>query len=167
MTTGLRHDHQPSPAVGHAVRLSDVATVERSVEDLRTTGTANGVPAVLIMINREPGANIIATVDRLKALLPQLSASIPGSMNLSVVVDRTPVIRASLHDVERTLAISVGLVILVVFLFLRDIRATLIPSVAVPVSLISYTFGVMYLLDYSLRQPVAHGPDHRDRLRGR
>ncbi|MFO0765591.1 MAG: efflux RND transporter permease subunit [Nitrospiraceae bacterium] len=101
------------------------------------------------MINREPGANIIATVDRLKALLPQLSASIPGSMNLSVVVDRTPVIRASLHDVERTLAISVGLVILVVFLFLRDIRATLIPSVAVPVSLIS-TFGVMYLLDYSL-----------------
>ncbi len=134
---------------GRAVRLSDVATVERSVEDLRTTGTANGVPAVLILINREPGANIIATVDRLKSLLPQLSASIPGSMTLSVVVDRTPVIRASLHDVERTLAISVGLVILVVFLFLRDVRAALIPSVAVPVSLIS-TFGVMYLLDYSL-----------------
>jgi multidrug efflux pump len=134
---------------GRAVSLSDVATVEQSVEDVRTTGSANGIPAVLIIISRQPGANIIETVDRLKALLPQLEASIPGSMTLSVVVDRTPVIRASLHDVERTLAISVGLVILVVFLFLRDVRATLIPSVAVPVSLIS-TFGVMYLLDYSL-----------------
>jgi multidrug efflux pump len=134
---------------GRAVTLSDVATVEQSVEDVRTTGSANGIPAVLIIISRQPGANIIETVDRLKALLPQLEASIPGSMTLSVVVDRTPVIRASLHDVERTLAISVGLVILVVFLFLRDVRATLIPSVAVPVSLVS-TFGVMYLLDYSL-----------------
>jgi len=134
---------------GRAVRLSDVATVEQSVEDLRTTGLANGTPAVLIIINRQPGANIIETVDRVRALLPQLEASIPGSMTLSVVVDRTPVIRASLHDVERTLAISVLLVILVVFLFLRDVRATLIPCVAVPVSLIS-TFGVMYLFGYSL-----------------
>ncbi|HET9962132.1 MAG TPA: efflux RND transporter permease subunit, partial [Nitrospiraceae bacterium] len=99
---------------GRAVTLSDVATVEQSVEDVRTTGSANGIPAVLIIISRQPGANIIETVDRLKALLPQLEASIPGSMTLSVVVDRTPVIRASLHDVERTLAISVGLVILVV-----------------------------------------------------
>ena len=89
------------------------------------------------------------TADRVRALLPQLEASIPGSMRLAVVVDRTPVIRASLHDVERTLAISVLLVILVVFFFLRDVRATLIPSVAVPVSLIS-TFGVMYLMGYSL-----------------
>ncbi|MEY4527871.1 MAG: multidrug efflux system, subunit [Nitrospirota bacterium] len=134
---------------GRAVRLSDIATVEQSVEDLRTSGVANGVPAVLIIINRQPGANIIETVDRVRALLPLLEASIPGSMTLKVVVDRTPVIRASLHDVERTLAISVGLVILVVFLFLRNLRATLIPCVAVPVSLIS-TFGVMYLFDYSL-----------------
>jgi multidrug efflux pump len=134
---------------GRAVHLSDVATVEHSVEDLRTMGVVNGTPAVLIIISRQPGANIIETVDRVRAILPQLEASIPGSMTLSVVVDRTPVIRASLHDVERTLAISVLLVILVVFLFLRDVRATLIPCVAVPVSLIS-TFGVMYLLDYSL-----------------
>jgi multidrug efflux pump len=134
---------------GRAVRLSDVATVEHSVEDLRTTGLVNGTPSVLIIINRQPGANIIETVDRIMAMLPQLKASIPGSMTLSVVVDRTPVIRASLHDVERTLAISVLLVILVVFVFLRDVRATLIPCVAVPVSLIS-TFGVMYLFGYSL-----------------
>ena len=134
---------------GRAVRLSDVATVESSVEDLRTMGITNGTPAVLIIINRQPGANIIETVDRVLAMLPQLKASIPGTMTLSVVVDRTPVIRASLHDVERTLAISVFLVILVVFLFLRDVRATLIPCVAVPVSLIS-TFGVMYLFGYSL-----------------
>ncbi len=134
---------------GRAVRLSDVATVEQSVEDLRTVGVADGTPAVLIIISRQPGANIIETVDRVRAVLPQLEASIPGSMALKVVVDRTPVIRASLHDVERTLAISVGLVILVVFLFLRDLRATLIPCVAVPVSLIS-TFGVMYLCGYSL-----------------
>src|SRR5215210_3407328 len=134
---------------GRAVRLSDVATVEHSVEDLRTTGVSNGTPAILIIISRQPGANIIETVDRIRATLPQLKASVPGSMTLSVVVDRTPVIRASLHDVERTLAISVVLVIFVVFLFLRDVRVTLIPCVAVPVSLIS-TFGVMYLLDYSL-----------------
>lgn len=134
---------------GRAVRLSDVATVEHSVEDLRTTGLANGSPAVLIIISRQPEANIIATADRIRAMLPQLEASVPGSMTLSVVVDRTPAIRASLRDVERTLVISVLLVILVVFLFLRDARATLIPCVAVPVSLIS-TFGVMYLFDYSL-----------------
>ncbi|NGZ08562.1 MAG: multidrug efflux RND transporter permease subunit [Nitrospira sp. LK70] len=134
---------------GRAVRLSDIATVEHSVEDLRTMGVANGTPAVLIIISRQPGANIIETVDRVKAMLPRLEASIPGTMTLSVMGDRTPAIRASLHDVERTLAISVLLVILVVFLFLRDVRATLIPCVAVPVSLIS-TFGVMYLLGYSL-----------------
>ncbi|HKY70836.1 MAG TPA: multidrug efflux RND transporter permease subunit [Nitrospira sp.] len=134
---------------GRAVRLSDIATVEHSVEDVRTTGLANGTPAVLIIVYRQPAANVIETVERIRALLPQFEASIPGSMTLSVVVDRTPVIRASLHDVERTLAISVLLVILVVFVFLRDARATLIPSVAVPVSLIS-TFGVMYLCGYSL-----------------
>jgi multidrug efflux pump len=134
---------------GRAVRLSDIATVGQSVEDVRTMGVANGTPAVLIMIYRQPAANMIETVDRIRALLPQLEASIPGSMSLSVMVDRTPVIRASLHDVERTLAISMLLVILVVFLFIRDVRATLIPSVAVPVSLIS-TFAMMYLLGYSL-----------------
>lgn len=134
---------------GRAVQLSDVATVENSAEDLRATGTANGKPAVLVIIFRQPGANIIETVDRVRTLLPQLEASIPGSMTLSVVMDRTTVIRASLHDVERTLAISVVLVILVVFMFLRSARATLIPIVAVPVSLIS-TFGVMYLCGYSL-----------------
>ncbi len=134
---------------GRAVRLEDVATVTNSVEDIRTTGLANGKPAVLVIIFRQPGANIIETVDRVRALLPQLEMSIPGAISLSVVMDRTPVIRASLHDVERTLAISVILVILVVFVFIRDVRATLIPSVAVPVSLIS-TFAVMYLFDYSL-----------------
>ncbi len=134
---------------GRAVQLSDVATVENSVEDLRATGMANGKPAVLVLIYRQPGANIIETVDRVRAVLPHLEVSIPGSMSLSVVMDRTPVIRASLHDVERTLALSVLLVILVVFVFLRDVRATLIPCVAVPVSLIS-TFGVMYLCGYSL-----------------
>jgi multidrug efflux pump len=134
---------------GRAVQLSDVATVENSVEDLRTMGMANGKPAVLVIIFRQPGANIIEAVDRVRDMLPQLEASIPGSMRLSVVMDRTPVIRASLHDIERTLAISVILVILVVFVFLRDLRAILIPIVAVPVSLIS-TFGVMYLCGYSL-----------------
>ena len=134
---------------GRPVRLSDVATVEHSVEDVRTMGLANGKPAVLIIIYRQPGANIIETVDRIYERLPQLEASIPGNMTLSVVMDRTPVIRASLRDVERTLAISVLLVILVVFVFLRNVRAALIPSVAVPVSLIA-TFGVMYLCGYSL-----------------
>jgi multidrug efflux pump len=134
---------------GRAVHLSDVATIEESVEDIRTTGLANGKPAVLVILFRQPNANIIETVDRVYELLPQLEASIPGAISLSVVLDRTPMIRASLHDVERTLLISVILVILVVFAFLRSVRATLIPSVAVPVSLIG-TFGVMYLFGYSL-----------------
>ena len=134
---------------GRAVHLSDVATIEESVEDIRTTGLANGKPAVLVILFRQPNANIIETVDRVYELLPQLEASIPGAISLSVVLDRTPMIRASLHDVERTLLISVVLVILVVFAFLRSVRATLIPSVAVPVSLIG-TFGVMYLCGYSL-----------------
>ena len=134
---------------GRAVRLSDVATVEYSVQDLRNMGVANGTPAVLVMVYRQPGANIIETVDRLRAVLPQLEASIPGSIKLSLFSDRTQVIRASLHEVERTLAISVLLVILVVFVFLRSVRASLIPCVAVPVSLIG-TFGVMYLCGYSL-----------------
>jgi multidrug efflux pump len=134
---------------GAAVRLGDVARVEDSVQDLRNAGLANGKPAVMLILNRQPGANIIATVDRVKAILPQLRASIPGAINLDLVMDRTPTIRASLREVERTLAISTGLVVLVVFLFLRNGRAAIIPSVAVPVSLIG-TFAVMYLCGYSL-----------------
>jgi multidrug efflux pump len=134
---------------GAAVRLSDVADVQDSVEDLRNAGLTNGKPAVLIIIYRQPAANIIETVDRLRDTIPQLQASIPAEMTLSVVLDRTITIRASLRDVEITLVIAITLVILVVFVFLREVRATLIPSVAVPVSLIG-TFGVMYLCGYSL-----------------
>jgi multidrug efflux pump len=134
---------------GSAVRLSDVASVEDSVEDLRATGLVNGKPAVMIIVFRQPGANIIETVDRVRSLLPQLTAALPGGVTLSVTLDRTPPIRASLRDVERTLLIAIGLVILVVFAFLRNVRATLIPGVAVPVSLVS-TFGVMYLCGYSV-----------------
>ena len=134
---------------GAAVRLSDVAEVVDSVQDLRNAGSSNGRNAVLVIINRQPGANIIETVDRIKAMLPYLRASIPAAINLELVMDRTPTIRASLREVERTLLISIALVIMVVFIFLRNWRATLIPSVAVPVSLVG-TFGVMYLCGYSL-----------------
>ncbi|HUL41660.1 MAG TPA: multidrug efflux RND transporter permease subunit [Burkholderiales bacterium] len=134
---------------GAAVRLSDVGDVVDSVQDLRNAGSANGRPAVLVIMYKQPGANIIETVDRVKELLPPLRASIPSAINVSIALDRSPTIRASLHDVERTLLISSGLVIMVVFLFLRNWRAALIPSVAVPVSLIG-TFGAMYLCGYSL-----------------
>jgi hydrophobe/amphiphile efflux-1 (HAE1) family protein len=134
---------------GAAVRLSDVADVQDSVEDVRNIGLVNGKPAVMVIIFRQPGANIIETVDRIGNLIPQLEASIPGAVTLSVVNDRTTTIRASLKHVEYTLVVSGVLVILVVFVFLRNIRATLIPCVAVPVSLIS-TFGIMYLCGYSL-----------------
>lgn len=134
---------------GAPIRLRDIADVTDSVEDIRAFGMANGKPSITLMVFRQPGANIIGTVDRIRALLPQLNAQIPADMDLEVTMDRTATIRASLEDVQFTLLLSVGLVILVVFLFLRDWRATLIPSVAVPVSLIS-TFGVMYLADYSL-----------------
>ena len=134
---------------GAAVRLSDVAEVSDSVQDLRNAGSANGKPSVLLILNRQPNANIIATVDRVTALLPVLQASIPSAIDLQIALDRTPTIRASLRDVERTLAISIALVIMVVFVFLRDWRATLIPTVAVPVSLIG-TFGVMHLSGFSL-----------------
>ena len=134
---------------GAAVRLNDVGDVVDSVQDLRNYGTANGKPSVVLLINRQPNANIIETVDSIQALLPQLRASIPASINLQVVLERTTTIRASLHEVERTLVISMGLVIMVVFLFLRNFRATLIPAVAVPVSLIG-TFSIMYAAGYSL-----------------
>ena len=134
---------------GRPVRLTDVASVEDSVEDLRNAGYANGRPAIVLVVFRQPGANIIDTVDRIRGLLPQLRAGIPAAIDLDVVLDRSTTIRASLHEVERTLVISVVLVTLVVFVFLRSVRATLIPSVAVPVSLVG-TFGAMYLLGYSL-----------------
>jgi len=134
---------------GAAVRLSDLAEVVDSVEDLRNQGLANGRPSVLVILSREPGANIIDTVDRVKDVLPQLRASIPAGAELAVASDRTTTIRASLRDVEYTLAIAIALVILVVFVFLRSVRATIIPGVAVPISLIG-TLGVMYLLGYSI-----------------
>jgi multidrug efflux pump len=134
---------------GAAVRMSDIGDVVDSVQDLRNAGSANGRPSVLIILNRQPNANIIETVDRVQGLMPELRASIPNAIDMDIVLDRTPTIRASLREVERTLVISVCLVIMVVFLFLRNVRATLIPSVAVPVSLIG-TFGVMYLCGYSL-----------------
>jgi len=134
---------------GAPVRLGDVGDVVDSVEDVRTAGLSNGKAAVLLIIFRQPGANIIETVDRVRALLPQLQASIPQAMELAVVMDRTPTIRASIHDVELALLISIALVVLVVFLFLRNVWATVIPGVVVPLSLIA-TFGVMYLLGYSL-----------------
>jgi multidrug efflux pump len=134
---------------GAAVKLSDVAKVQDSTENIRAAGFVNGKPAVLIIIFRQPGANIIDTVDRVREAIPSLKASIPTAIDTEVVLDRTLTIRASVRDVERTLVISIALVILVVFLFLRNVRATLIPSVAVPVSLIG-TFGVMYLFHYSI-----------------
>ncbi len=133
----------------NAVRLADVAEVDDAVEDLRNQGLSNGEQSVLVIVFRQPGANIITTVDRVVAMLPQLSASIPADINLINAIDRTTTIRASLHDVQVTLMISIGLVIAVVFIFLRNLRATMIPSVAVPVSLLG-TFGIMYLLGYSL-----------------
>ncbi len=134
---------------GAAVRLGDVATVVDSIEDVRHAGLADGKPAVLLIIRRQPGANVIETVDRVKALLPQLRASIPPTIKLEVSSDSTITIRASLREVERTLVVAIALVILVVFLFLRRWRAAMIPAVAVPISLIG-TFGVMYLCGYSL-----------------
>ncbi|AJR00135.1 Multidrug transporter MdtC [Enterobacteriaceae bacterium bta3-1] len=134
---------------GSAVRLSDVANVKDSVENVRNAGMTNAKPAILIMIRRSADANIIETVDRIRAQIPEFRALIPASIDLQVAQDRSPTIRASLDEVESSLAIAVGLVIMVVFLFLRSGRATLIPAVAVPVSLIG-TFAAMYLCDFSL-----------------
>jgi len=134
---------------GAPVRLGDVGDVQDSVEDIHVIGLSSGKPAVLIIIFRQPGANIIQTVDRVREALPLLKSSISPAIDLNVVLDRTVTVRASVADIEFTLLISVVLVILVVFAFLRTFRATLIPSVAVPLSLIG-TFGIMYLLGYSL-----------------
>ena len=129
--------------------MSDVAQVTDSVQNVRVAGYLNGNRAIPIIVSRQPGANIIDTVDRVQAELPFLRASIPTGIDMKVVLDRTTTIRASVQDVEKTLLVSIALVILVVFVFLRDARATLVASVAVPVSLIG-TFAVMYLFGYSL-----------------
>ncbi len=134
---------------GAPVRLGDIGHVTDDVEDILAKGIFSDKPAVSMIIFRQPGANIIQTVDRIRALLPGLEAAIPADISLQVALDRTSTIRASVEDVQFTLLLSVGLVILVVFVFLRNVRATIIPSVAVPVSLIG-TFGVMYLAGYSL-----------------
>jgi multidrug efflux pump len=145
-------DYQPLIVAyrnGAAVRIRDVGQAEDSVEDVRTAGYVNGRPSVLVIVFRQPGANIIDTVDSVRAVLPRVKAAISHAIDVDVVMDQTTTIRASVRDVERTLLISIGLVILVVFAFLRSPRTAMIPIVAVPLSLIG-TFGVMYLLGYSL-----------------
>jgi multidrug efflux pump len=145
-------DYQPLVVATHngtVVRITDIGRAVASTEDIRNAGYANGKPSVLIILFRQPGANIIDTVDHVRDLLPQLKAAIPQSIDMRVGMDQTVTIRASVRDTERTLIISVLLVVLVVFVFLRDVRSTLIPSVAVPISLIG-TFGVMYLCNFSL-----------------
>jgi multidrug efflux pump len=134
---------------GSAVLLSDVADVEDSVQDLRNEGRADGVPSVLVILSRQPGANIIDTVDQVKAALPQLQAALPSDVNLTIVSDRSATIRASLRDTKWTLMLAVALVTFVVFLALGDVRAALVPAVVVPISLIG-TFSGMYLLGFSL-----------------
>ena len=145
-------DYKPVIVVwrnGAPVRLEDVATVSDSVQDIRNIGLTNGKRSVMLILYRQPGANIIETVSRVKAIMPQLEAAIPAGIRIQTVMDRTPTILASLKEVERTLVLSVALVILAVYLFLKNGRATLIPGIVVPVSLIG-TFGVMYLCNYSL-----------------
>jgi len=134
---------------GAPVRLSDVADVQDSYSNINNAGSFNGKPSVLVVIFRQPGANMIATADRVAAALPFLKASLPAAVNLVVGLDRTTTVRASVHDVQRTLIISVILVTLVVFVFLREVRATMIPSVAVPLAIVG-TFGIMYLCGFSL-----------------
>ena len=134
---------------GSPVRLSDVATITDGVENVMESAWMNLDPAVIVNIQRQPGANIISVVDRIKKLLPQLQASLPGAVKVSVLTDRTETIRASVKDVEFELMLTVALVVMVIFLFLRNFYATIIPGVAVPLSIVG-TFAVMYLLGYSL-----------------
>lgn len=134
---------------GAPVRLEDIAKVTDSVQDLRNIGMTMGKPSVIVILYRQPGANIIDTIHRVKAVLPQLEAAMPASIDLVSVMDRSPTILAALNEVERSLLVSIALVVLVVYLFLKDARATLIPGIVVPISLIG-TFGAMYLLGYSL-----------------
>ena len=134
---------------GAPVRLTDVATAVDSAENVKQAAWANKQPAVILNIQRQPGANIISVVDRVKKILPQLQAALPASVHVDILTDRTSTIRASVEDVQFTLLLTIALVVMVIFLFLRSLRATVIPSIAVPLSIIG-TFGVMYLLGYSL-----------------
>jgi multidrug efflux pump len=134
---------------GAPVRLSDVATIFDGAENVKQAAWANQQPAVILNIQRQPGANIIAVVDRVKRLLPQLQASLPGAVQVQILTDRTTTIRASVEDVQFSLVLTIALVVMVIFLFLRSARATIIPALAVPLSIVG-TFGVMYLLGYSL-----------------
>jgi multidrug efflux pump len=134
---------------GAPVKLADVADVIDSVENVRNAGLSDGKPSIIVLLFRQPGANIIDTVDSVKAALPELVAALPSDVQVTIANDRTTTIRTALHDTEMTLLLAVGLVTLVVYLFLRDFRATLIPAVAVPISIVG-TFGAMYLLGYSL-----------------
>jgi hydrophobe/amphiphile efflux-1 (HAE1) family protein len=150
----IYHAYQYKPLViayknNAAVKLADVARVEDAAENLRRAGISQGKPAVMLVMFKQPGSNIIKVVDRIKSTLPQLKAAIPAAIDMEMVMDRTTIIRASVHDVEITLLIATVLVILVVYAFLRNIRTALIPMVSVPLSLLG-TFGVMYLLGYSL-----------------
>src|SRR5207248_211180 len=134
---------------GAPILLSDVADIVEDAENVRLAAWMNDVPAVILNIQRQPGANVIEVVDRVKALLPQLTASLPASVEIAILTDRTVTIRASVADVQWELMMTVALVVMVIFLFLRNLSATVIPSVAVPLSLVG-TFAVMYLLGYSL-----------------
>jgi len=134
---------------GAPVRLTDVATVFDGTENTKQAAWANKKPAVILNIQRQPGANIIAVVDRIEKILPQLQAALPASVKIDILTDRTSTIRASVDDVEFTLVLTIALVVMVIFLFLRSLRATVIPALAVPLSIVG-TFGVMYLLGYSL-----------------
>ncbi len=138
-----------SAAAHGVVRIRDVAEVYDGVENIQTGGRYNGKPGILLMVFKSPGANVISSVDNVLALLPKLQASVPPAMHIEVALDRTTTIRASVKDVTRTLIISILLVVVVVFAFLREVRSTLIPSVSVPLSLLG-TFGIMYLLGYTL-----------------
>ncbi len=153
-TDQLLQSEQYTPLIiayrnGAPVRLSDIARVTEGIEDIRNSGYANGKPSVNISISRQPGANIIKTVDNIKAILPELRATIPPAATLDITSDRTKTIRASVNDIEFTLLLTVALVVMVIFLFLRNAWATMIPSISVPLSIVG-TFGVMYLLHYSI-----------------
>ena len=151
---------------GAPIRLGDFAEVVSSVEDVRTGGVADGKRAVVLVLFRQPGANMIETVDRVHALLPELRAAVPSAIKVAVVLDRTTSIRAAFADVKISLLIAVALVVLVVFVFLRSVSATIIPSVAVPLSLVGTVRGhVPPRLQPG--QPLADGLDHLDGLRGR
>ena len=134
---------------GSSVTLNSVAEITESVEDLKNSGLANNEPAVILIVFKQPGQNVIETVDRIKILLPKLSEYIPADMKLTIMMDRTTTIRASFFDIKKTLIISIALVVLVVFLFLKNISTTIIPAIVVPISLLG-TFAIMYLLDFSL-----------------